>query len=360
MQQNIDYRNVTVQRAFEISSNVGISKMITEHYGDRPEKFIKHLRGMALDKKISIEIKGEPLPFIKTPQHKDWSGVSIPFMSIGYEVQFTPLQMLALYNAIANDGKMVKPYLVSEVQEHGFGNTVERFEEVVIKNRICSKKTLEKVRILLEGAVEQGTAKNIKSKDYKIAGKTGTAQIADRKHGYQKIYQASFVGYFPADDPAYSCIVVINAPTSGVYYGSLVAAPVFKEIADKIYANSIEMHEQINKKDSAMTEDLPYSKVGYVSDALTIYKELGIAYKRIDQGNWVSSVKVDGKMELQEREIIVGLVPEVIGMGLRDALYLLGNMGLKVKVIGQGRVRKQSLRVGSRVKKGDVISIELS
>ena len=224
---------VSVGHSFEISSNVGISKLAHKHYAKNPKALIDHFRNFHLDKKVDIELRGEPSPHIKSPGDKGWSALSVPWMSVGYEVLITPLQMLTFYNAVANGGVMVRPYLVSEVRE--YGHTIEQFHPEIIDGGICSKETIKKLQTILEGVVQNGTAKNLRDPNYEIAGKTGTAQIADKKHGYQKVYQSSFAGYFPADDPQYSCIVVINAPSNGVYYGSTVAGPVFKEISDKIF-----------------------------------------------------------------------------------------------------------------------------
>jgi cell division protein FtsI (penicillin-binding protein 3) len=354
-----DYRNVTVKRAFEISSNVGISKLINEHYKDKPAQFIKHLRRMGLDKMVGIEIKGEPSPLIKTAQHKDWSGVSLPFMSIGYEVRLTPLQLLTFYNAIPNEGRMVKPYMISEIRDPEFGAVVKEFKPVTLNKRIASKQTLADMQQLLEGVVETGTARRIRTPRYKIAGKTGTAQIADRKHGYQKVYQSSFIGYFPADNPMYSMSVVINAPRSGAYYGSVVAAPVFREISDKVYAGSTNMHPAINRNDT-LKDQVPYTLAGHAGDARKLYDELEVTYRQEAGAQWVVPEKKGETITLKERKVVKGLVPDVTGMGLKDALYILNNAGLQVSVVGKGRVRKQSLKIGSRIVKGSAITIELS
>jgi hypothetical protein len=218
------YDKITVAKAFEISSNVGISKLVNQYYGKNPEKMVDRLRKMGLDQPLGLEIKGEAQPFIQSPTDPSWSGITLPWMSIGYEVLQTPLQILAFYNAIANDGVMVKPKIEKE------------FPTVVLNNQVCSKETVDKAKLLLEGVVEHGTASNLKHANYKIAGKTGTAQIA--KDGS---YQASFVGYFPAEKPRYTCIVVVDSPSIAVFYGNLVAGPVFKEISDKVYSTHIKM-----------------------------------------------------------------------------------------------------------------------
>ncbi|MBN2520711.1 MAG: penicillin-binding protein 2, partial [Bacteroidales bacterium] len=238
------YGKITIKEAFEYSSNVGISKVITKYYGKNERKFIDRLYSMNLNEKLGMEIKGEGDPLIKYPSDPTWSGISLPWMSIGYELRLTPLQILTFYNAIANDGKMIKPRFVKGIMEHG--EITRSFKMEVINHSICSKQTIIKVKELLEGVVENGTAQNLKNPNYKIAGKTGTAQIANKKYGYNHdkgvSYQASFVGYFPADNPKYSCIVVVNSPSRYIYYGNIVAGPVFKEIADKVYATSPELN----------------------------------------------------------------------------------------------------------------------
>ena len=231
---------ITVKQVFEKSSNVGTSKIIYEHYKDNPKEFVNRLYAMRLNEKLNIQLKGEGTPLIRYPGDKLWSGLSLPMMSHGYEVQMTPLQILTFYNAVANDGRMMRPRFVTAILRNG--SVIKSFDPEIIINSIASRSTIRKARKMMEGVVETGTATNLKNANYKIAGKTGTAQIAKDKYGYRQdariSYQASFVGYFPAENPLYSCIVVVNAPSTGVYYGNLVAGTVFKEISDKVYATS--------------------------------------------------------------------------------------------------------------------------
>lgn len=355
-------RIVTVKRAFEVSSNVGISKLVFQNYQGNPQKYINRLYEWGLNNKTGIEIDGEPEPNIKKPGDKNWSRVSLPFISVGYEIQLTPLQTLALYNAIANGGIMVKPTLANEIQE--YGKPIKKFEPQILNKKICSEKTIGKIRQLLEGVVEEGTARNIKSPNYKIAGKTGTAKIADKIKGYKDVYQSSFAGYFPADKPMYSCIVVINSPNNGVYYGSAVAAPVFKEIADKVVATKIEMYDPINRAMAYKTNNTaPLVKPGNRDDAESIYNKLGISFSAQltdTDPEWVSCLSKDNSVEFKERRIIKGLVPDVTGMGLKDAIRLLEESGLSVIVSGKGKVRSQSLQNGTEILfKGQHIIIEL-
>ncbi|MDE5704166.1 MAG: penicillin-binding protein 2, partial [Bacteroidales bacterium] len=229
------YGDLSFQQAFAKSSNVGISYLAHETFHKNPQKFVDYLYGMRLNEITGIEIPGEGRPYIKNPKDKSWSRISVPWMSIGYEVQLTPLQILALYNAVANGGKMMKPRLVDEIRQGG--KTVARFEPVVLQEKIASRKTLDRVRGMLEEVVQTGTGRSLSKSPYKIAGKTGTAQMNYARRGDEKMrYRASFAGYFPAEKPLYSCMIMISDPQKRHVYGSDLAAPVFKEIADKVYA----------------------------------------------------------------------------------------------------------------------------
>jgi cell division protein FtsI (penicillin-binding protein 3) len=356
---------ITVQEVFEVSSNVGISKLVTEYYTGNEEKFINRLYEMNLNNRLGVDIKGEGKPEIKYPGDKLWSGVSLPQMSIGYEVRLTPLQTLTLYNAIANNGKMVKPKFVKGLMYHG--DWVKSFDSEVLKQSICSRSTLRKVKVMLEGVVERGTARNLKNDNYKIAGKTGTAQIANKESGYKDksriSYQASFAGYFPADNPKYSCIVVVNAPSRNVYYGNLVAGPVFKEIADKVYATNFEMHEGLNLASNETTEEIkiPYTKNSYKDELKFALTDLGIEVNDEEvSSDWVLTTKLDSCVKLTNRSISKNLMPNVKGMGAKDAVYILENMNLSVELRGRGTILKQSIAPGSRISKGELVVLEMS
>lgn len=352
-----EINNVTVKRAFEISSNVGISKLVNKHYSHNPGQFINNLKKFGLTEKTGIEIKGEPKPFVKSPDSGNWSGITLPWMAVGYELKLTPLQILTFYNAVANDGKMMKPYLVNRVQE--YGKEVKDVKPTVLRDQISSDETLKEVQSMLKGVVDNGTASNLFSPQLRIAGKTGTAKKVDEQYGYSKTYRASFVGYFPADDPLYSCIVVINSPSEGGYYGSGVAGPVFREIADKVYSSNINIHQALNNDKAFYNDKVPYAKAGNIHDVQTIYNKLGISYQVKADSRWVECQKKDHSINLKERRIIEGLVPNVTGMSLKDALYLLENSGLQVKVEGSGKVQQQSIMPGKKVKTGRTIKIKL-
>jgi cell division protein FtsI (penicillin-binding protein 3) len=355
------YGKLTVKQVFEKSSNVGTSMIINEHYKDNPKAFVNRLYAMRLNQKLDLQIRGEGEPLIRYPGDKLWSGLSLPMMSHGYEVQLTPLQILTFYNAVANDGKMIRPRFVTEIRRNG--NLIKSFDTEVIINSIASRTTIRKAKKMMEGVVEHGTAVNLRDADYKIAGKTGTAQIAKDKLGYRSgariSYQASFCGYFPADYPIYSCIVVVNAPSNSVYYGNLVAGPVFKEISDKVYSTRFFKNlVAVNKEEKPLAA--PDAGNGNRDDISSVFRDLGIRYKRSVDDEWIATRESGDTIRLVGVTPQQGLVPDVRGMTLRDAMYLLENSGLRVKFNGKGRVRKQSPEHGAKIYEGSIVSLDLN
>jgi cell division protein FtsI (penicillin-binding protein 3) len=352
---------ISVQKAFELSSNVGISKVIYKNYSGNPTAFVNKIKGMNITQPIGLQIDGEGAPQFKTPASKAWSGTTLPWMSIGYEIKMTPMQILTYYNAVANNGRMVKPLFVKEIKRRG--ELIKRFETTVVKDSICSLSTALKARILLEGVVENGTAMNLKNPNYKIAGKTGTAQIAQGSGGYKDSarvsYQASFVGYFPADNPKFSCIVVVNAPSNDVYYAAQVAGPIFKEIADKVYSTRLEIHKGLQIEYTDPSDAMPLFSSAYQRDIKSIYSKLGFTYQPKEKVEWVIPTKTDSLVKMNQKKIIQGIVPNVVGMGVKDAMYILENAGMTVRISGSGKVQKQSLQVGSRILKGSEIKLLL-
>ena len=352
---------ITVKQVFEKSSNVGTSKLIYEHYKDNPKDFVNRLYAMKLNEKLDIQLKGEGTPLIRYPGDKLWSGLSLPMMSHGYEVQMTPLQILTFYNAVANDGKMVRPRFVTEILRNG--SVIKRFGTEVIINSIASRSTIRKARKMMEGVVERGTATNLNNQNYKIAGKTGTAMIAIGKSGYRQetgvSYQASFVGYFPAGNPLYSCIVVVNAPSNGVYYGNIVAGSVFKEISDKVYATRFFRDFKPENSDDLVVA-APEVGNGSREDINEVLKNLNVRYRRTADDNWVATRESGDTISLAGIKIQKGLIPDVRGMSLRDAVYLLENSGLRVRYSGKGRVLRQSPEHGARYAVGSVVSLDLN
>lgn len=351
------FGTLTVQEVFEKSSNVGVAKLISHYFGNNPDRFIAYLKEMKLHQPLNFQMVGEGRPYIKDPSDSTWSGVSLPWMSHGYELKMTPLQMLALYNAVANDGKMVKPMIVKRVTHAD--RTVESFDTEIINDKICSKETLKKLQIMMEGVVERGTASNINHSMYKIAGKTGTAKKV--KNGrYVKQYYTSFAGYFPAEAPRYSCIVVIDNPKGYQIYGSDVSAPVFKEIADKIYSLELDMHEIGTTERITQTGVFPYIRAGKKDELSMICNELGISNHAKGESEWVKTDVINDAVYWTENQVKYEVVPDVRGMTLRDAIYVLENLGLEVNVDGRGRVVTQSMSPGGRLIKGSTIKLQMS
>ncbi len=363
--------SATVRRAFEISSNVGMAKMVNHFYGERNQgngeegaaRFIKRLKDFNLHLPTGIEIDGEANPYIKEAYSEEyqWSGITLPWMSTGYEVKLTPLQLLSFYNAVANNGTMMKPYLVSAIQR--YGETIETFRPTVVKRRIASKETIAAARELLRGVVMRGTAEKLNTEAYAFAGKTGTAQINyKRLASGQRIggYQASFVGYFPAENPVYSCIVVIRDPERHGIYGGDVAGPVFREIADKCFAAKVALHEPLNRRvKPLLTErELPTYDLGARDDIKRVMQYLGLPHYGNPGTDMAVLIASSDSLLLQPRTFPESQVPSVIGLGLRDALYILENRGLKVEVTGVGKVKLQSIKAGTRIR-GQTIRLTL-
>ena len=356
------YGAMTVREVFEKSSNVGTAKIIFETFKDKPKVFVDRLYSMKLNEKLNLQIRGEGAPLIRYPGDKFWSGLSLPMMSHGYEVQMTPLQILAFYNAVANNGRMMRPRFVSAVAHHG--DIIREYPPEVITSSISSRSTVAKARLMLEGVVENGTAMNLRGANYKIAGKTGTAQIANAKYGYRQggtvSYQASFVGYFPADNPLFSCIVVVNAPSNSVYYGNLVAGPVFKEIADKVYAKYFyRFHEAEGDDKPLIAGASPLLGGGNGDDLIRVLREMKLNTTGTVHAEWLSASRAGDTINLKPIVSGDGTVPELRGIMLRDALYLLENSGWHVKYTGSGRVVKQSPQAGSRLQAGSTVYLEL-
>ncbi|NQZ76015.1 MAG: transpeptidase family protein, partial [Ekhidna sp.] len=351
------FGNLTIQEVFENSSNIGVAKLTSHYFGNEPEKFINYLKRMNLHQPLNFQMVGEGKPYIKHPSDSTWSGVTLPWMSHGYELKMTPLQMLALYNAVANDGKMVKPMIVKGIMKAD--QLVEEFETEVINKKIASEQTISMLKLMMEGVVERGTAKNINHSHYKIAGKTGTAKKV--KNGrYVKEYYTSFAGYFPAEAPRYSCIVVIDNPKGYQIYGSDVSAPVFKEIADKIYSLELDMHEIGTDEHTYLAGVFPHIKAGKREELAMICNELGISNHADSESEWVKTAVINDAVYWKENEVKYEVVPDVRGMTLRDAIFVLENLGLEVQVNGRGRVSTQSMTPGGKITKGSTIKLQMS
>ncbi|MDA9028317.1 transpeptidase family protein [Flavobacteriaceae bacterium] len=320
------YGSISIAKAFEVSSNTGIVKAIHEAYKNNPEKFVDGLYRMNLQDSLGLPLVGEGKSIIPDPRIKNgrWSGIALQWMAYGYGVSFTPLQTLTFYNAIANDGVMVRPKFISEIKE--IDTPIETFDTQVINPQICSKETVLKLQKLLKNVVEKehGTGHGLYSDEFSMAGKTGTCQ-KDYVNKEQLNYISSFSGYFPADDPKYSCIVVIHEPDKSVgYYGADVSGPVFKKIAQKIYTDSpvIDEVNDINQKSETVERDYD--------------QYYAIAQKYIT------------------------IMPNLKGMSAMDAIAILENMGLVVQVKGSGTVSKQSIKSGQKIKPNSTITLVLS
>ncbi|MGI4022294.1 MAG: penicillin-binding protein [Janthinobacterium lividum] len=347
---------VTVKRAFETSSNAAVAYLIDKSYHNNQSQFTDHLYGWHLNEKLNLQIPGEAQPVIKNPENKSWNkNMTLPQMAYGYEMQLTPLKMLSFYNAVANNGKYIAPIFVKEIRR--LGNPIEQFEARVIKDKICSNATLGKIKKMLEGVVTEGSGKNIVYNPlYRIAGKTGTAQVADANRGYRgkRQYQASFVGYFPAEKPKYSMIVVINDP-KGDYYGASVSGPVFREVADRVYSTDMDLNQPETVHLAGNIH--PNTKNGPQKATQEVYNKLKL--KTFSAKNNETAIDSNEGIANSETNFKKGSVPATVGMGLRDALFIMGNAGYKIAVIGSGTVVRQSVGAGSLIPKGSKIVLEL-
>ncbi|HPR84439.1 MAG TPA: penicillin-binding transpeptidase domain-containing protein [Prolixibacteraceae bacterium] len=349
---------ISMKQIFELSSNIGTAKIITKFYEGKEKDFIDRIYSFGLNKQLGLGFLGEAEPRIKYPTDPDWWGPSLAWICHGYEIKISPIQTLTFYNAVANNGKMVKPKFIEEVREDGI--PVRKFSTEVLNPSICSKTTLSKAQAMLKGVCIRGTGKNLKNPYYTIAGKTGTAVIANENKGYVgeggKRYQASFCGYFPADNPLYSCIVVIVGPKGQSVYGGSVAGPVFRSIADKVYAAYLEP-----ARDSIPPyKEVPQVKPGLKEDVVMLSRELGFKTQVQNLTSDHVAVNADSMtVFVSGVNDSPGIVPDVVGMGAADAVYLMEREGLKVESKGFGRVYRQSPIAGSPFVKGDMVSLDL-
>ena len=365
-----------VKEAFEVSSNVGMAELVYNAYKNNPMQFINHLKKIGLGSLTGVDIKGERHPFLYTPQSKLWSATTLPWMAFGYNTLISPLAIAMLYNAVANDGVMMKPYLVSAFAKEG--QVIKQIEPTKLRT-IADSTVIKKLQSLVYGVCndKHGTGYTLlKDLPFKLCGKTGTALVADGKNGYSsKIYQSAFAGYFPADDPQYTCVVeIVNKPHAAHYYGAAVAGPVFKEIAERLYTLYVRRNNPNHYAglDSLKKVASDYSFVGKTSAFKTVANTLGWKYQyatKDEDAIWsrfynnnqsesylapLGSVQTGFKKGLNGNKM-----PDLSGMGLKDALYICEGLGLKVDVKGFGRVSKQSLDAGAPVEKGQVVQLYL-
>ena len=353
--------------AMEQSSNIGFVKLVDQEYHDSPERFVDFIQSLGIDRQVNMQLYGGLKPVIKDPRRKKetaWDAISLMKMSYGYAIELTPIHTLMLYNAVANDGHMVAPRLVTAITENG--HTVERFATETVNRKICSDKTLRLVREALEGVVEEGTGSMMKNPNFKIAGKTGTAQIAMKNRGYAderggRDYLATFAGYFPADNPRYSCIVAIKTyygpGARNSFYGATLAAPAFKAIANRVYALDAKWQAPLSQSDEpcvAPVKGGDMQQIRTATNRLSITADIG----RRTRG-WGTTQRDSTHVEVTALSAEEGVMPSVRGMALKDALYLLESRGLRVHANGKGKVVSQSPRAGTAIREGDPVTVTL-
>jgi cell division protein FtsI (penicillin-binding protein 3) len=350
---------LTVEECFAHSSNVGMSKLAYKAFASRPKEFKDYVHRFYFDVPSSIDLKDLPKPRMAPLDNKNGGLMNMITMSFGYAIQISPLHTLALYNAIANDGKMVKPYLVNSIQVDG--NVIEQFQPTVLEEKICKPKVVMAAKECMEAVVKEGTGKPaFEDMPFAVAGKTGTAHVADGNIKYSDgVYQATFVGYFPANQPQYTCIVVIRTkPHAYLHYGGQVAAPVFREIATKLYAMYVDKKNETNY--AAAKDSSSYFYAGYAKDIKHVFSKLNVSYTdSAPQKNWTHVYAQNMTPVMKETIVRQKMMPNVKGMGLKDALYLLENIGVKVISKGKGKVINQSIPAGTPLMKGFTVLVEL-
>ena len=355
------YHTITAAQSIWYSSNIGVSSIIDKNYKNNPSKFVDGLYRMGLNKPMNLEIPGAGRPMIPHPKHKRyWARTDLPWMSIGYVTQMPPIYTLAFYNAIANNGVLLRPYFVKSLSRNG--EVVKEFEPKVLNNAICSQRTLHEIKLMLDSVIVHGTGKPINSPVVRIAGKTGTAQLSKGVQGYKQgiiSHQVSFCGYFPAENPEYSCIVVVREPRSELPSGGKQAGGVFREIAERIYARDYRLIPGVRR--DSLAGPIPMVKAGNTELTTLLLSRLNVPYrlKTDNEPQWIMSSTTDRWVELTRNETRLKLVPDVRNMGARDAVYLLGKMGLRVTITGKGKVIKQSVSPGSLYNVGQTVSLTL-
>ena len=352
------YGVIDVTRILEVSSNVGVSSIIDQYYYDNPQKFVDGLKRLGITEPLHLQIAGEGKPNIKGPKERYFAKTTLPWMSIGYETQIPPLNILTFYNAIANDGVMVRPKFVKAAVKDG--QIIQEYPTEVIREKIASESTLEKIRTILEKVVSQGLAKPAGSKQFAVAGKTGTAQISQGAAGYTaggRKYLVSFCGYFPADAPKYSLIVSIQKPGLPAS-GGLMAGSVFSKIAERVFAKNLS-YELKNAIDST-TVVIPDVKSGDLAETSYVLGKLNVPTEgKTSKTSWGRVEEDSVGVKLEQQSLKTGIMPNVVGMGAKDAVYLLEKAGLKVNIAGVGKVTRQSIPSGNKYLKGQTVALQL-
>jgi cell division protein FtsI (penicillin-binding protein 3) len=362
--------NISLLESFATSSNVGTAKMVTRAFPGNAgaKKFIHYLEKFGLTERTKVDLNGEPSPLIKSPdlnQSLKWDdNSSLAMMSTGYEIEFTPLQITSFFNAIANKGEYVKPRFASHITDKD-GNLEKAFATEVVKRRIASKKSLEKLNTMLREVVVSGTAKSRGTAMYDFSGKTGTTQIRNENGigniaGSQK-YRSSFVGFFPSENPKYTIFVLVENPKSGSYYGSEIALPVFREVADaisNIFVNTVPLKKEKNASIASISKS-PRWDAGLKTEMQFLLNYFNMNFKTTGSSNWAYINSKNDTILLSDRGSNLSLIPNVQGMGIRDAIYLLENRGIQVRFNGRGKVKRQSVQPGSKLVKGSLIHLDL-
>jgi cell division protein FtsI (penicillin-binding protein 3) len=349
----------TIKNAFAQSSNVAMSKLAYQYYINDPKKYYRHLKSLHLTAKTGVELNEEFKPLVKNPNTaKYWHPQTLASWGFGYEIMLSPLQLLMVYNAVANNGKMMRPYLVNEIRS--YGTVIQQKEPVVLNEKIGSDATIRQLQECLAAVCTAGTGKAVfAGTPYTVAGKTGTAKVNDGRFKYSDgVYQSTFAGYFPAEAPKYSIIITVkNKPHAAVYYGGAVAAPVFREIADHLYKYSIEQQQPYKLP---VVDSMLYTFSGMKKEVQALSSHLGFVYNDQLTGNWRMNVLKNNQVQSQIINTGGAAVPNVKGMGLKDALYVMESAGMKVKVTGRGRVNEQMPAAGATLNKGQQVILYLN
>lgn len=358
------YHKITLAQAIYGSSNIGISRAIVKAYGHNPSEFVNKLYAMKVNERMNIEIPGAAAPFIRHPSDKshEWSNTTLPWMSVGYETQIPPIYTLAFYNAIANNGKLIRPFFVKSISKNG--QVIKEFKTEVINPSICKPTTLKDIRSTLLGVVEDklGTAQCVHSKYVRIVGKSGTAQISQGKGGYKTggtKHQVAFCGYFPYENPLYTCVVVMREPGKGYPSGGTMTGSVFKNIAERVIAlNSNRKPSHVDTDSIDEGNFTPVIKVGYYKAIQTVMADLQLPLAP-NTRDWVKTFTDQKQTRVESIAVPRNAIPNLVGMGLKDAVFILENLGLNVQVQGRGKVFSQNLKPGTVARKGTAILINL-
>ncbi len=351
-----------IWKAYAESSNAAMAKLAYQYYKDNPGKYVDHLMKLHLDRPSGIDLLGERRTVVTKPGSAQWSASSLPWMATGYGVMITPLHTCMLYNAVANGGKMMKPYLVSAIKE--YGKEVKTFAPTEIEE-VGDSTTIAQLQKCMRAVVTEGTAKGIASPYYTMAGKTGTAQVADKGIRYTDgVYQGSFVGFLPAEQPKYTiCVVIRTKAHSREYYGGAIAAPVFRMVADKIFSENMGAW-------GAPLDSLAKNGTGIIPAKAATARNYGVMLSALNKQSKLPTENVNRMMDLKTdsnkhlaitpKKLYRNIMPDVTGMGVKDAVYILESSGLQVTVKGKGKVKEQSITPGTEIMKGQNITLQLS